>query len=59
MKTNEDNMVIYQWTDGNGLVRRTCFGWDSDFQDWLSENKDNLPDDIQAKVNSGELTIED
>jgi len=29
------------------------------FQQWLRDNQDNLPADIQAKVEAGELTIQD
>jgi len=32
---------------------------DPGFQWWLRSNKDNLPDDIQAKIDDGTLTIED
>tara|TARA_R100000544_G_scaffold34259_1_gene20988 strand:- start:508 stop:696 length:189 start_codon:yes stop_codon:yes gene_type:complete len=39
--------------------KRTCIGIDSIFQDWLRDNKDSLPDDIQAKVDAGTLTIAD
>jgi len=59
MKTNEDNEVIYQRTDANGLVRRTCLAHDPEFQSWLSANQSSLPDDIQAKVDDGILTIAD
>lgn len=59
MKTNDDGDLIYQRTDDDGLVRRTCLSVDPEFQAWLRANKDSLPDDIQAKVDAGELTIED
>jgi hypothetical protein len=59
MKTNEDNEVIYQRTDADGLVRRTCLAHDPEFQSWLSANQSSLPDDIQAKVDDGILTIAD
>ena len=59
MKTTEDNGVIYQRTDDDGLVRRTCLSVDPEFQAWLLANKDSLPDDIQAKIDAGELTIAD
>jgi len=32
---------------------------DPEFQLWLNLNKDNLPDDIQAKIDDGTLTIAD
>ena len=59
MKTNDDGDLIYQRTDDDGLVRRTCLSVDPEFQAWLRANKDSLPDDIQAKVEAGELTIAD
>jgi len=59
IKTNDDGDVIYQRTDDDGLVRRTCLAHDSEFQAWLRANKDSLPDDIQAKIDAGELTIAD
>ena len=59
MKTNDDGDVIYQRTDADGLVRRTCLAHDPEFQSWLSANRNNLPDDIQAKVDGGTLTIAD
>ena len=57
MKTNDDGDVIYQRTDADGLVRRTCLAHDPEFQSWLSFNESNLPDDIQAKIDAGDLTI--
>ena len=48
-----DGEVIY----GNGV--RSCIGIDSEFQQWLRDNQDNLPDDIQAKIDDGTLTIAD
>jgi len=59
MKTNDDGNVIYQRTDDDGLVRRTCLSVDHEFQAWLRANKDSLPDDIQAKIDAGDLTIAD
>jgi len=37
---------------------RSCIGIDNEFQSWMRKNKDNLPSDIQEKVDAGELTIE-
>ena len=48
-----EGVVIY----GNGV--RSCVGIDKEFQQWLRDNADNLPADIQAKVEAGELTIQD
>tara|TARA_R100000008_G_scaffold85340_1_gene74995 strand:+ start:1115 stop:1303 length:189 start_codon:yes stop_codon:yes gene_type:complete len=42
---------------GNG--KRSCIGKDSEFQQWLRANKDNLPADIQAEVDAGRLVIEE
>ena len=53
--TNIDNEVIYAKDDNT----RSCIGIDPEFQTWLRENKDSLPDDIQAKIDAGTLTIED
>jgi len=48
-----EGVVIY----GDG--KRSCIGIDKVFQQWLRDNKDNLPNNIQAKINDGTLTIED
>ncbi len=49
----EEGVVIY--SDG----ARSCIGIDTEFQAWLRNNQDNLPDDIQAKIDAGTLTIEE
>jgi hypothetical protein len=46
----EEN-IIYS----NG--KHSCIGIDPEFQVWLRANKDNLPSDIQAKIDAGDLTI--
>ncbi len=38
---------------------RSCISKDNVFQQWLRDNQDNLPDDIQAKIDDGTLTIAD
>ena len=48
-----EGVVIY----GDG--QRSCIGIDKEFQQWLRDNQDNLPADIQAKVDDGTLTIQD
>ncbi len=53
--TNIDNEVIYSKDDNT----RSCIGIDPEFQAWLVANKDSLPNDIQAKIDAGELTIAD
>tara|TARA_E500000331_G_scaffold319546_1_gene332353 strand:- start:1179 stop:1340 length:162 start_codon:yes stop_codon:yes gene_type:complete len=50
-----DNEVVYKKDDNT----RSCIGVDPEFQAWLLANKDSLPDDIQAKIDAGELTIAD
>ena len=37
---------------------RSCIKIDKEFQRWLRANKDDLPDDIQAKIYARELTID-
>ncbi len=39
--------------------QRSCIGTDKEFQQWLRKNKDNLPADIQAEVDAGNLIIEE
>ena len=48
-----EGVTIY----GDG--KRSCIGIDVVFQEWLRNNRDNLPDDIQAKIDADELTIQD
>ena len=57
--------IVHTYTDDNvttviyGDGQRSCIGIDKEFQQWLRDNQDNLPADIQAKVEAGELTIQD
>ena len=44
---------IYANDEGRSFVKI-----DKEFQVWLKENEDDLPDDIQTKIDAGELTIE-
>tara|TARA_S200002703_G_C3651112_1_gene199895 strand:- start:20 stop:226 length:207 start_codon:yes stop_codon:yes gene_type:complete len=53
------DMIIYARVDDDNVIRKTCNDEDKDFQKWLFENQDNLPTDIQAKVDSGDLIITD
>ena len=39
--------------------QRSCLGTDKEFQQWLRENKDNLPSDIKTEVDAGNLIIEE
>ena len=50
---------IYGRTDDDGLMRVTCSDQNPEFQQWLRDNADNLPADIQAKVEAGELIIQE
>jgi hypothetical protein len=59
LHTNGNNLIIYARTDDDGLVRVTCIAENPEFQQWLRDNADNLPADIQAKVEAGELTIQE
>ena len=52
---------LYKYEERNIYANdegRSCIGIDNEFQSWLRLNKDNLPSDIQEKVDAGELTIE-
>jgi|TARA_X000001382_G_C3052730_1_gene141621 hypothetical protein len=51
--TTDLNKIIYINADGT----RSCIDADPEFQQWLRDNQDNLPDDIQAKIDAGTLTI--
>lgn len=53
--TNDLNEVVYINADGT----RSCIGIDPRFQQWLRNNQNDLPDDIQAKIDAGTLTIQD
>ena len=56
--TNETTKkTIYSKVDGNIIMSGT--DEDSRFQEWLKENKDNLPTEIDKKVKDGTLTIKD
>ena len=53
----DEGIIIYGKVDKDGIVRVTCNNLDKNFQEWLFENKDNFPTDIQAKIDSGDLVI--
>mgnify|MGYP001166180900 CR=1 FL=1 len=56
--TNEfTKKTIYSKVDGNTIMSGT--DEDSRFQEWLKENKDNLPTEIDKKVKDGTLIIKD
>tara|TARA_X000001382_G_scaffold97337_1_gene71701 strand:+ start:653 stop:841 length:189 start_codon:yes stop_codon:yes gene_type:complete len=54
-KTTMNGEQLYI-TDDNKI---TCVSANPEFQQWLRDNQDNLPADIQAKVDDGTLTIQD
>ena len=49
----------FEGVDIYGDGARSCISIDPEFQAWLLANKYSLPDDIQAKIDAGELTIAD
>ena len=51
----ETGTTVYKTSDN----KVTCVAENPEFQQWLRDNADNLPADIQAKVEAGELTIQD
>ena len=53
----DEGIIIYGKVDEDGIVRVTCNNLDKHFQEWLFENKDNLPTDRQEKVDNGDLVI--
>ena len=53
--TNLENETIYGTSDGT----KSCIDVDPEFQQWLRDNQNDLPDDIQAKIDAGTLTIAD
>ena len=59
LKIQSDEDQIYARVDDDNVCRLTCNQDDKEFQQWLRDNQDNLPDDIQAKIDSGDLTIAD
>jgi hypothetical protein len=59
LHTEKSGVTVYKKIDDDGVFRMSCFGHHPPFQDWLKANKDNLPSDIQAKVNDGSLKIQD
>ena len=54
-KTTMNGEQLYI-TESNKI---TCVSANPEFQQWLRDNADNLPSDIQAKVEAGELVIQE
>ena len=50
---------MYGKVDNDDKIRLHATDKNPDFQEWLKQNKNNLPSDIQAKVDDGSLKIED
>jgi hypothetical protein len=50
--------LVFIRTLENGS-QQSCFANHAPFQQWLRDNADNLPTDIQAKVEAGELVIQE
>tara|TARA_R110002012_G_scaffold1311_1_gene5391 strand:- start:77 stop:280 length:204 start_codon:yes stop_codon:yes gene_type:complete len=55
----ENGTQMYGKVDDDDKIRLHATDKHPTFQDWLKENKDNLPSDIQAKVDDGTLKIEE
>ena len=55
LHTTDLGEIVYGKDDNT----RSCIGIDPEIQTWLRANKDSLPSDIQAKIDAGELTIQD
>ncbi len=55
----DDGTQMYAKVDNDDKIRLHATDEYPPFQSWLSANRNNLPSDIQAKVDAGELTIKD
>jgi hypothetical protein len=55
----ENGTQMYGKVDADNKIRCHATDQNPSFQSWLSANRNNLPDDIQAKVDDGTLTIAD
>ena len=58
MDKSEYDQNVYARVDDDGLIRVTCIDKNPEFQQWLTDNIDNLPDDIQKKIDDGELKVQ-
>jgi len=59
LHTEDSGVTIYKKIDADGVYRVSCLKNYPPFQEWLRKNKDNLPNDIKAKVDDGSLKIEE
>ena len=59
LHTETNGVTIYKKLDADGVFRVSCLKNHPPFQEWLRKNKDNLPSDIQAKIDDGTLTIQE
>ena len=57
--TLEDGTQMYGRVDDDDKIRIHATDKHPEFQEWLKTNKDNLPSDIQKKIDDGDLTIAD
>ncbi len=57
--TLEDGTQMYGRVDDDDKIRIHATDKHPEFQEWLKINKDNLPSDIQKKIDDGDLTIAD
>ena len=55
----DDGTQMYAKVDTDDKIRLHATDEYQPFQSWLRANRDNLPSDIQAKIDAGELTIAD
>ena len=50
---------MYAKVDNDDKIRLHATDKYPPFQSWLRANRSSLPSDIQAKIDAGELTIQD
>ena len=55
----EDGTQMYAKVDGDDKIRLHATDKYPPFQAWLRANRNSLPSDIQAKIDAGELTIQE
>jgi len=55
----EDGTQMYAKVDTDDKIRLHATDKYPPFQSWLRANRSSLPSDIQAKIDAGELTIQD
>tara|TARA_R100000388_G_scaffold1182_1_gene1832 strand:+ start:1366 stop:1569 length:204 start_codon:yes stop_codon:yes gene_type:complete len=55
----ENGTQMYGKVDDDDKIRLHATDKHPEFQEWLRDNKNNLPSDIQAKIDDGSLKIEE